>query len=277
MKKLIIIIIVISLFSCWYLFSREELLLVSNQFYFQTEERLEGKVELELLTYNIQRGIGLDGRLDLERTASVIRGSGADIIGLNEVDVRTGRSGFRNQAGYLAEALEMNYAFGPSIRGYIGSYGNAILSRYPIIDVENIFLPVLEGSEGENRSLLKARLDLGGGRIINILLTHLSLNLEERREQIKWINQYLEKLEDPYILMGDFNTEAREVLYYIREEKGGLVSLVDNSKTYPADLPVKGIDLFFSDGRVTVLEEYTIDSPASDHLPLYLKISLSAG
>ena len=151
MKKLIIIIIVISLFSCWYLFSREELLLVSNQFYFQTEERLEGKVELELLTYNIQRGIGLDGRLDLERTASVIRGSGADIIGLNEVDVR--------QAEVVSE-IRLIPGGGPGDelclwtqhKGYIGSYGNAILSRYPIIDVENIFLPVLEGSEGENRS-----------------------------------------------------------------------------------------------------------------------------
>lgn len=276
MKKLIVLMIVIGLFFYCYFLSREELMLVSNQYYYQTEGGPEEIVVLELLTYNIQRGIGLDGQLDLKRTASVIRESGADIVGLNEVDVGTGRSGFINQARYLAEALQMNYAYGPSIRHYVGGYGNTILSRYPIIDAENIMLPVLMGSEGENRSLLKARVELGKDRTINILLTHLSLNPEERREQIKWINQYLEELSEPYILMGDFNTEAREVLSYIQED-GRLVPLVADSKTYPAALPTKGIDLFFSDERVIVLEEYTIESSASDHLPLYLKISLLPG
>lgn len=154
------------------------------------------------MTYNIQRGIGLDGKLDLERTATVIKESGADIIGLNEVDFRTTRSGLINQAKYLAEALEMNYAYGASISNYIGSYGNALLSRYPIVDVENFILPALEASGGEKRSLLKARLELSRDKSIIILLTHLSLNREERREQIRWINQYLAELREPFILMG---------------------------------------------------------------------------
>ncbi|HHU93168.1 MAG TPA: hypothetical protein GXZ20_08565 [Halanaerobiaceae bacterium] len=276
MKKIFFVIIIISFLLGFSYFSRYKLLLVSNSYNYRVEEPGGGAEEIELLTYNIQRGIGLDGKLDLERTATVIKESGADIIGLNEVDFRTTRSGLINQAKYLAEALEMNYAYGASISNYIGSYGNALLSRYPIVDVENFILPALEASGGEKRSLLKARLELSRDKSIIILLTHLSLNREERREQIRWINQYLAELREPFILMGDFNTEAQEVLKYIQEENSTLVSLVDGVKTYPVPVPIKGIDLYFSDERVRVLEAGALESPASDHLPLYLKIKLSA-
>src|SRR3954470_16432851 len=69
---------------------------------------------LRVLTFNIHTGIGEDGRLDLARTAAAIHASGADIAGLQEVDVHwAARSGFADQAAELARMLDMRVFFAP--------------------------------------------------------------------------------------------------------------------------------------------------------------------
>jgi endonuclease/exonuclease/phosphatase family metal-dependent hydrolase len=46
-----------------------------------------------VMSFNIHHGQGTDGVLDLERIARVIRASGADIVGLQEVDRHFGGRG----------------------------------------------------------------------------------------------------------------------------------------------------------------------------------------
>lgn len=236
------------------------------------------KYRLKLLTYNIHHGVGVDGKLDLDRIAKVIKHSGADIIGLNEVDFVMRRTGFKNQISYLAKKLDMNYAFGASQKRITGSYGNAILSKYPINDVENYKLPSLDNINSETRSLLKVEIEISDNKNeknIYIMSTHLSLNKGERLKQIRWIDDMVNNISFPYIIMGDFNTGIEEVVYTVgANENSKFVPLLKGIKTFPSINPGKEIDLYFSAAPIEVIKGFSIDSNASDHLPLYLELDI---
>src|SRR5699024_2366415 len=103
------------------------------------------ELQIKVGTYNIQAGMDNDGEYNLNSTAEVIRESGADIIGLNEVDVHWGeRSDFANTVKELADELDMEYFFAPiydmdplNPGEPNRQYGVAVLSKYPIIHAEN--------------------------------------------------------------------------------------------------------------------------------------------
>ena len=111
------------------------------------------------MTFNIHHGVGTDRRLDLSRTANVIRAAVADVVGLQEVDRHFGaRSDFVDQATWLAEDLGMDVVFGanldldPLVAGQPRrQYGTAILSAHPILDWENTHLPRFDDHEPRNR------------------------------------------------------------------------------------------------------------------------------
>lgn len=271
MRRVLIVMFIIILYILSFFIYYNRVIVVSSI----DNKRLvsiENIVELELLTYNIHHGVGIDGRLNLDRIARVIDKSDAEIIGLNEVDMGRRRSGFKNQTAYLAEKLNMNYAYGPGKNGFPGSYGNAVLTKYPIISTENIALPHSNRDTKESRSLLKTEIEISENRSIYILLTHLSLDRNEREEQFRWINNYIKNLKTPCILMGDFNAGLLELKNYLDEDKRSLRPLLSGVKTYPASNPISGIDLYFSDNRIQSIEGYTIKTNASDHLPVYLKL-----
>ncbi|MGH3646776.1 MAG: endonuclease/exonuclease/phosphatase family protein, partial [Micromonosporaceae bacterium] len=103
------------------------------------------RVALRAATYNIQAGAGMDRRFDLDRQVAAIRELHADIIALQEVDVHwSARSQWRDLATELGDALGMWVFYGPiysldplSEGAPRREFGNAILSRYPIIAAEN--------------------------------------------------------------------------------------------------------------------------------------------
>lgn len=217
---------------------------------------------IKIMTFNIHHGIGLDGRLNLDRVSKIIYEANVDIIGLNEVDKGMIRTNFQNQVKVLAEKLDMNYAFGPTIRLGIGSFGNAVLSKYPIVDAINYRLPGKLGSEP--RGLLSTIIDIPGEQDITVVVTHLSLIESDRQKQVKWIIDFMKKIETPGIVMGDFNAEF--------ESLPGLKDLLGNIKNYPSNGPIKGLDCIFSNHNFELLNSYTIDSQASDHLPVVVEI-----
>lgn len=102
-------------------------------------------VPLRVATYNIAAGRGADGAFDLERTAAALRALRADVVGLQEVDVRWGaRSEWRDEAAELAGALGMDVYFAPVYTldppgpgAPPRRFGVAVLSRHPITHAEN--------------------------------------------------------------------------------------------------------------------------------------------
>src|SRR4030095_16545606 len=137
-------------------------------------------MELTLVSYNIHSGIGTDGRFDLHRVAEVLSEIDADIIALQEVGDFRGRMEKVAHPEHLAEQLGLHMAFGPNVVRNGRRYGNAILSRLPILKSKNYDLSV---ERREPRGALRCDLDLGGGRQLHVFCLHLGLTSGERRAQ----------------------------------------------------------------------------------------------
>src|SRR5690606_4366306 len=98
-------------------------------------------LRLRVLSYNIHHAEGVDGKLDLERIAEVIRAAKPDLVALQEVDRNARRTGSVDQPAELARLTEMQVVFGSNIELQGGHYGNAVLSRFPIASERNHLLP----------------------------------------------------------------------------------------------------------------------------------------
>jgi hypothetical protein len=88
---------------------------------------------LTLLTFNIRSANDKNGSIKLEEIVEEIRETDAHIIGLQEVERMMPRSGYRDQARLVAEELGYHYYYGGNINIFGVQYGNALLSKYPIL------------------------------------------------------------------------------------------------------------------------------------------------
>jgi endonuclease/exonuclease/phosphatase family metal-dependent hydrolase len=174
-------------------------------------KRVQLPPPLTVATYNIAHAAGIDGRLDLERIAGEIERGGGEIVGLQEVDRHwSERSGFVDQAQWLADRLGMHVVYGanldldpPAPESPRRQYGTAILSSHPILWSRNTHLPRPEG--GEQRGLLEAGIDVDGVRI-RVANTHLQhTSAVERRAQTERIVELLQPARGPIVLAGDLN------------------------------------------------------------------------
>ena len=89
---------------------------------------------IRVLSYNIRQGEGLDGCVDLERTAEVIRRADPDLVALQEVDTCCERSGNQDTPALLGQVLGMEHRSGRCMAYQGGEYGMAVLSRLPVTD-----------------------------------------------------------------------------------------------------------------------------------------------
>lgn len=169
---------------------------------------------MNVLTYNVHLWEGRDGRMDIERLATIIESSQADIVALNEVlhPVET-HFGASKPLAELANLLRMDWAFGQSNRvvqmaGWWGPVGNAVLSRFPIVDDTNHYLARLPLTQGRN--LLTARIEAGPDRYFTMFSTHLDHAFEGTRLwQLRGVLDALQSYAaEPHVLLGDFNTHG---------------------------------------------------------------------
>ena len=166
---------------------------------------------LKLLTINIWNRQGpWEHRLPLLRDG--IRGLDPDLVGLQEVLALEGAG--PNQAEDIAAGLGYHTGYGRAwaIWGGALDLGNALLSRWPILETHNWPLPVIDASE-ESRALLYALVDAPFGRV-PVFVTHLSWRFhaaDERAQQVRAIDDHARTVAPidgfPPILMGDFNAE----------------------------------------------------------------------
>ncbi len=153
-------------------------------------------------TYNIQTA---DRGKNLTPVAEEIRRSGADIVGLQEVDRGTDRSFREYQAELLAEKTGLSYfGFFPAIPFQGGEYGIATLSRYPINEAQAV---PLESGKGEARVLSRCEINTGRG-VLTFFNTHLSLLSQTRAEEMDYLGQIITGKH--CILTGDFNIASME-------------------------------------------------------------------
>ncbi len=251
----------------------------------------EGR-ELTVMTYNIKSGLGTDFKVDLDRIARIIRASGADLIGLQEVDRETTRVGGIDSVKYIAEKLGMNYVYGPNLAVRGGEYGNAILSKYPIRHAQNIKLS--KQAFYEQRGFLLAEIEVGEHQLY-FASTHLTHNSNKLRvKQVRDILEHSAKIKKPLIIVGDFNDHAvtTPIMLMTREFNDALnlarlmadydhlsyQQLIDGHLTFPTTNPQSRIDYIFLSEELMLSGTRdsfrVIPSDGSDHLPVIARIVL---
>ncbi|EID55186.1 metal-dependent hydrolase [Saccharomonospora xinjiangensis XJ-54] len=252
-----------------------------------TPANAEGQVQerhLTVATFNIHHGAGPDDELDLAHVADVIADNGMDVVGLQEVDRHWGeRSDFADQARWLAERLDMHVVFGANLdRDPLRAeqprrqYGTAILSRHPIMESRNIHLPRPQG--GEQRGLLEAVL-LVRGVPMNFYSTHFQHNSQvERLAQAEAVNDVLDDVERPVVLVGDLN--AVPTTPEIERMTTNLydtwpVAGEGDGYTYDVATPHARIDYVLASDEVRADSARVIDTDASDHLPVVVDVVIS--
>ena len=237
------------------------------------------EVDVNVMSFNIYHGVGLDGVLDLERTAKVITDAGAEIVGIQEVDrYWSSRSDFQDQAKELADILGYHYVYGANLdhspaEGQVENrqYGTAILSKYPIIDSENIHL---DSFGNEQRGLLRAKINVRGIHV-NFYNTHLGLSVEERISQVQEVIDISSSFEGPNVLVGDLNAEPHSEEFQLLLDEGNFVDVfegLDNADTFPVENPIKRIDFILTSPSVEASNQEVIFTEASDHLPVVSKL-----
>ena len=157
---------------------------------------------LRVGTYNICHAAYADG--DLQKIGGVIRETGLDICGIQEIEYKSTRVGGVNQPKLLSEACGLPYyRFVRAIDYADGYYGTMILSRFPLVGFS---MEELESGASERRAVGHAILDLGT-RTLDFFCTHLSVESPElRAPQFSRLSELLAPCKS-FILTGDFNTE----------------------------------------------------------------------
>lgn len=247
-----------------------------------TREEGGHALHINVITFNIHHGKGTDGKLNLNRIVEAIEESEPDLIALNEVDrYYSKRSHYIDQVSWLAERLKMNAAFGAAITikqknsSMIRQYGNALLSRYPIITEKNHLMVsgIMEG-----RTLLETEV-LISGRHLKMYVTHLSLNSYSRRKQIDFIADKVMADHLPVIIAGNWNmiSGSKSWRKIAENLKDCYAAATAPCKTYPSFRPVMQIDYIFTSRNIEVASVEVIKKvpTASDHLPLLAKLILN--
>ncbi|MGW5672232.1 endonuclease/exonuclease/phosphatase family protein, partial [Micromonospora sp. NPDC003776] len=228
---------------------------------------------VRVVAYNIRMGFGLDGRLDLDAVARVVRGARPDVVLLSEVDRGWLLNGGHDTLALLARRLRMPYVFAPAADPV---WGDAVLSRYPVRSGRS--RPLAAHGAPTGAQALGVTLDLGG-RDLAVVATHLQPPpgqgpVAQAREVAGFAVRYAAGR--PLVLAGDLNTGPGEPAF-AAFTAAGLVDALAAARplpTSPADDPREQIDHVFVSPGLSAAEPRAPRSTASDHLPVAVTLTL---
>ena len=227
---------------------------------------------MKIMTFNTQHMADYygDGQVNFRKYADYILSEVPDVVGLNEIRSSGKAADYRNQTAHLAALTEMPYSY--FAKAIIplgrGPYGNAMLSKFAIVEAKTIPIPdpepkMFDSPDYETRCILKAKLENG----VTVLVTHFGLNPDEHEKAAETVIQHIE--DEKCILMGDFNVlPDSHILDPIRVRmKDTADAFTAPLLSFPADVPDRKIDYIFVSPDIEVV---SADIPAlalSDHRP----------
>jgi endonuclease/exonuclease/phosphatase family metal-dependent hydrolase len=242
-----------------------------------------------ILTLNLHKGFSHSGRrFVLHELREAIHGVSADIVFLQEVlGEHAGHAGRYHawpdmaQYEFLADTIWRDYAYGKNAVYPRGHHGNALLSKYPILEFENRDVSEA-GAEG--RGLLYARIGLPhGNREVHAICVHLGLAEKHRSGQLAKLADIVNRelpADAAVVVAGDFNDWRNRANAMLREAAGLSEAFADASgksaRTYPARWPLIRLDRIYT-RNLEVLERRVLSrrpwSHLSDHAALVAKLS----
>lgn len=243
----------------------------------QTKQRVD---RLRFLTFNIQAGTTTVNYRDYvtkswkhvmphsERSANLASIaeliSEYDIVGLQELDNGSFRSGFLNQSQYLAEKARFPYWSTQANRkvGKIAASSNALLSRFLPDEVHDHKLP----GRIAGRGALIARYGKGDDAL-HVIVSHLSLGKRSRAVQLEYLTELIGDKRH-VVMMGDLNAQSDtpEIRDFL--DASGLTPAVCDSHTFPSWNPQRSIDFILTSPSLKAIDVDVINIDLSDHLPV---------
>lgn len=245
----------------------------------------------KVLTYNIHKGFNSTNRnFILHGIKESIRQVDADLVLLQEIHGERNISKNRfddwpsnNQFEFLADEIWHHQAYAKNAIYKSGHHGNAILSKYPIIEWENIDVSLMQSA---SRSLLHGTIELTETRQhVHVICVHLGLFGMERRQQLSRLVSRIDSHvphDAPLVIAGDFNdwlgraerhfTHDLDVHEVFRRSAGSY------ARTFPAWLPILSMDRIYTRGLDLVGCKRLHGNPwrkLSDHIPLMAEFKLN--
>lgn len=243
----------------------------------------------KLLSYNIHKGFNsFNTKLVLEKIRDSIRSTDADLVCLQEVvgDNAKFRSSHKewpaeSQFEFLADQVWPHHSYGKNAVYTDGHHGNAILSKYPLLGVENLDIST---NRWERRGLLHAKLDLPEQEL-HVICTHLDLLGFNRKKQLHKICNRIKTaipMDAALVIAGDFNDWDQALGPVLKKNfqmnEAFKTMSGEYAVTFPSWWPVLKMDrIYFKNLQLHAahtLAEQTWSS-LSDHLPLMAEFNLN--
>ncbi|MFT5573190.1 MAG: endonuclease/exonuclease/phosphatase family metal-dependent hydrolase [Cryomorphaceae bacterium] len=241
-----------------------------------------------VMTYNVHSCTGMDGRISPRRIARIIAMYDPDAVALQELDANRGSSLHIDQALAIADELNMNLEFHPVKQIQQGQFGNAILSKHPMLLLDASPLSSNLGLRrpkiaplDQARGVMEVEIDYCG-KTFTMINTHLGLTPEERKQQVADLlspPRFTEN-KQAMILCGDFNSTRKQRTHQsiskVMKDVEVQIEKKSIKKTFPAKYPALRLDHIFVANEVKVRDVIVpsnqLTKIASDHLPLIADI-----
>lgn len=226
---------------------------------------LQTDQSIRLASYNIRKAKGVDGRRDPARIIDILAELEADIVAVQEADMRwRGRPGVLSR-NLIAERSDYVLVDVAQTAKSVGWHGNAILVRRGIL-VEAVTRLDLPGLEPRGAVCI----DLGQPVPFTVIATHLGLTRFHRQGQLAAIRTAVTPESRPTAILGDFNEwSMRRGLDALRPD----FTIHAPGKSFRSNLPMAALDRLALSRGMTLMDAGVVQTPqsllASDHLPVW--------
>ena len=244
-------------------------------------------MQLQILTFNIHKGLNLtSSRLVLHKIKNLLQQIDADVVFLQEVQGEHKKRSQRffgqrklPQTEYLAGDTWPYYFYGRTHCHEHGHHGNALLSKYPLLERTNTDISPYRFS---NRGLLYAKLMVVNNELpIHLICTHFGLLKKERNKQFALLNEFVQTkfhADEPLLIAGDFN-DWRSASPVLLNKALGLSEVFhithgDYAKSFPAEFPLLKVDRIYYRNLLPQHCEIIRTHRISDHSPLLARFLL---
>jgi len=242
-------------------------------------------LDLSIATYNIHKGFSLfNRRFVLHELRERLRELDADIVFLQEVQgahTRVHHDAIHPQHEFLAHEIWPHHAYGKNSVYDAGHHGNAILSRYPILNWDN---QDISAHRFESRGVLHCELALLQRGSIHCLCVHLGLFARGRKQQFGALVERIRRVvpdDAPLIIAGDFNDWNNRARHLLAHELG-LHEVFESgsgalARSFPVGLPLFQLDRIYVRGLSVNSSAVHARHPwnkISDHAALSAKLTL---